>query len=289
MKINEYASRVQRGYNFANLPPLLAQLRRPGRYIGANGDIGLTTGKLGIFDAAEAETQIAAAVKARCNCDKDHRLAFRNSLGGLSHGLNPYTDWSMSVLEKQPSHTYLFLGLDFYSVADLEQQNGWGKYLEDPFVDPDLFWHRLWAWIMNRTIDKGRRYPVWERTIRASDAASFIRADGGAFVFHNLIPYLRPAYLGSTEKKWPERELRKSDIEQCIVEDLRLTREISHGRTIAYCTNATAVKLLAKAGYSSSDIVCWGSHPSRIFYPSTLYPKDIYFSPSKIQALKTQK
>jgi hypothetical protein len=273
-----YASHVQRGYRLANLTSLLAQLRDAGRYVGANGHISITTGELGVFDVDQAEQQIAAAVRARQNRDTKHRLVFMHPLAGLSHGLNPYTDWSMSVLEKQPNHTYLFLGLDFYSVADLAQQNGWGKYLEDPFADPDPFWHRIWAWIMNRTVDTGKQYPVWEKKISATDAASFIRADGGAFVFHNLIPYLRPAYLGSTEKNWPENELGNRFIRQYIIEDLRLIKNISHGRTLAYCTNSDAVELLKEAGFEPEDIVCWRAHPSRIFHPSTLYPRGIFFN-----------
>jgi hypothetical protein len=279
MANHTYAERVQCGYRLANLVPLLSRLREPGRYAGANGHIALTTGELGLFDPGQAEQQLAAAVAARHAGDAEHRLAFIHPLGGLSHGLNPYTDWSMSVLTRPPRHTYLFLGLDFYSVADLSQPKGWEAYLQDPFNDPDVFWHRLWAWIMNRTVDNGRKFPAWERYITASDASSFIRADGGAFVFHNLIPYLRPAYLGSTDNDWPIRELRKQAIMECIVEDLRTIGELVLGRTIVYCTSTVTVKALKRAGFAHDDIVCWGAHPSKIFHPSTLFPRGLYFTP----------
>jgi hypothetical protein len=98
-------------------------------------------------------------------------------------------------------------------------------------------------------------------------------------VFHNLIPYLRPAYLGSTEDNWPGQELRKQAVKRCIVEDLRLIGELSPGRTLAHCTNAVAVDALRSAGFAQDDIICWGAHPSKIFHPSTLYPRGVYFRP----------
>lgn len=288
----EYAIRVQRGYQLANLVALLVRLREPDRYPGANGNLELTTGELGLFDAAEAELQLRRAVEARRCGDADHRLAFSNPRRGLSHGLNPYTDWSLSCLEERPRHTYLFLGLDFYSVADLAQEIGWSQYLLDPFGgDWDPYWHRLWAWILMRTRDgnKGKdgvRAQVWQQVISASEAAAFIQDDGGAFVFHNLIPYLRPACVAKTGKNWPEQELRKPSIRACIVEDLRLIRETAVGPIVAYCTKQATAAFLKEAGFPVEDIVCWGAHPSvpYRFTPSALYVRrSIYFKRKNCQ------
>lgn len=271
-----YAARVQRGYRLANLTPFLAQLRRKGRYADADGDLAITAGKLGLFDAGEADQQLLVAVKARGEGDSDFRLAFGHSQRGLSHGLNPYTDWSLSRLERRPRHTHLFLGLDFYSVADLYQDIGWEAYLEDPFGGEwDPYWHRVWAWIME-SMQAGREGKrAWTQIVAASEAAAFIRADGGAFIFHNLIPYLRPAALASTGGKWPQQELQKQSVRKCIVADLNLLRKTAVGPMKVYCTKKAAVEILREAGFALDDIVCWGAHPSwhYRFNPTSLYER----------------
>lgn len=279
MIIPNYAERVEAGYRMANLTAFLALLRSSDRYPEANGDIALTTGELGLFNADQAEEELLGAVKARQSGNSTYRMRFNHPLGGLSHGLNPYTDWSMSVLGSPPTHTYLFLGLDFYSAADLAQQKGWQTYLQNPFDDPDLFWHRIWAWITNSTVENGRKFPSWKRHITAADAAAFIRADGGAFVFHNLIPYLRPAHIGSTAKDWPDRELSKPRVLAHIIEDLRSLKALCKKPLVAYCTSAVAIEVLRKAGFATDDIVCWNAHPSKVFHPSTLYSRGNYFRP----------
>lgn len=273
---DDYAARVCRGYRLANLPSLLAQLRQKGRYDDAEGDLAITTGHLGLFDAREAEQQLLAAVKARSGGDWAFRLTFDHPQRGLSHGLNPYTDWALSWLERRPRHTHLFLGLDFYSVADLPQDIGWKMYLRDPFGGKwDPYWHRVWAWIMEsmRIGREGKR--IWTQTMVATEAGAFIREDGGAFIFHNLIPYLRPVGLASTGGKWPGQELQKQSVRKCIVADLRLLRETAVGPITTYCTKKDTVELLLDAGFAGDSIVCWGAHPSwhYRFNPTSLYDR----------------
>lgn len=276
---NSFTERVQIGYRLANLADLLRQLRQPERYIGANGDMGLSAGQLGVFNAAQAEQGLRDASAARRVNNSGFRLAFDHPQGGLSHGLNPYTDWSMSLLARPPSHTYLFLGLDFYSVADLAHPAGWDAYVQNPFLGPDRYWHALWAWILNATRTAPGKAPTWNTPIAPSEAEAFMRYDGGAFIFHNLIPYLRPPDLGSTGKIWPGEELAKPAVVKSIIEDLHLLRSLSAGPMIAHCTSAKAMSMLAQSGFLPSEIVCWNAHPSKFFHPSTLYSRDIYFKP----------
>jgi hypothetical protein len=277
MNVQGYSDRVERGYRMANLTELLAQIRAAGRYVEASGVLSLTTEKLGMFDSAEANRQLAEAEMAGRFGNSSFQPKFSHPARGLSHGLNPYSDWTMSVLSEKPRHTYLFLGLDFYDVADLARVGDWETYLQNPFEYPDPFWHKVWAWIMGRTMIGSSGKTIWEPTIRAIDAASFIKSDGGAFVFHNLLPYLRPAGTGSTDKGWPTREWKKLSVRKSVIEDLYLLRTKAEGRTIAYCTNAAAVDALRKAGFSNIDIVCWSAHPSNYFHPSLLYPRGLHF------------
>jgi hypothetical protein len=125
-------------------------------------------------------------------------------------------------------------------------------------------------------VNSGQRQ-VWKSRIDPADAEAFVKADGGAFIFHNLIPYLRPAGVGSTEKDWPDREWKKSSVKDSVVEDLRLLRESVCHPIIAYCTSAVAVKALRAAGFNEDEVVCWSAHPSKVFHPSTLYPRGLRF------------
>ncbi|MCS0591288.1 hypothetical protein ACFQ09_26010 [Massilia norwichensis] len=272
-----YSERVERGYSLASLQSLLRQIRAEGRYRDAWGVNALTTANLGAFNAEEAKRELAAAADAGRLGNSGFQPKFANSASGLSHGLNPYTDWTMSLLDAPPRHTYLFLGLDFYDIADLGRQADWNAYLQNPFMDRDPFWHRLWAWIMDRTEVNSNKRVVWQTGVAPLEAARFVKADGGAFIFHNLIPYLRPAGVGSTEKDWPSREWNKLSVQADIVEDLRLLRDSVRHPIRAYCTSAAAIKALTKAGFNDREVVCWSAHPSKVFYPSTLYPRGLHF------------
>lgn len=277
MGVDPYSERVVAGYRIANLGGLLTQIRAADRYVAADGVRALTTGTLGAYDSLEAQAQVRAAANAGRSGKADFQPEFTRPGGGLSHGLNPYTDWTMSVLAKRPTHTNLFLGLDFFDVAALDAVGDWDRYLQNPFKDNDPFWQNVWAWIMNRTRIGSSGKKTWDRPIDAAEAAWFIEQDGGAFVFHNLLPYLRPAGTGSSDKGWPTREWNKPSVRQSVIEDLRFIREQSPGRTIAYCTSKQTVGALHAAGFSDENIVCWGAHPSRYFHPSILEKRAIYF------------
>lgn len=276
-EMRTYAQRVERGYILAGLPKLLAQIRSYKRYENAWGVNVLTTGRLGDFCIHEAQREIVAAAQAGSNGDTNFQPRFSSPLGGLSYGLNPYSDWTMSLLDRPPTHTYLFLGLDFYDIAALGQQEDWASYLENPFMDRDPFWHRLWAWILNRTVLNAHGKVVWQSAVSTADAASFVRSDGGAFTFHNLIPYLRPAGIGSTDPDWPKREWKKQSIQENVIEDLYTLRNAVAHPITAYCTSTASTLALHAAGFAREEVVCWGAHPSKVFHPSILYPRGLRF------------
>lgn len=277
--LSEFAARAERGYRWANLTKALAQIHSRQRYLDADGVMALTTGELGRFDPAEAQVQLTQAAIAGAAGDATFRPQFGHPAGGLSHGLNPYTDWTMSCLTREPSHTYLFLGLDFYDIAALADVGAWDSYISNPFVDRDRFWHRIWAWILWQTKINTAGTESWIDVVDRQDAADYIDSDGGAFIFHNLLPYLRPAGTGSTDDQWPKKELRKKTVLANVVEDLALLRQCVPGPIRVYCTSAAAVTVLIRAGYDKNDIICWSAHPSQVFHPSTVRTRGTHFLP----------
>ncbi len=281
----EFAARAEQGYRWANLTGLLAQIRRSERYGDANGVMELTTGELGLFDPVEAQLQLVNAVEAKRLGNAAFRPIFSHRSRGLPHGLNPYTDWTMSCLTRKPTHTYIFLGLDFYDVAALADVGDWAYYLSNPFVDRDPFWHRIWAWILWQTRKNSKTSKEsWVDMVDRTDAANYIQNDGGAFIFHNQLPYLRPAGTGSSDDKWPENERKKKGVMEDIVEDLALLRQCSIGPVRTYCTSKLAVALLTRAGYEGNEIVCWSAHPSQCFHPSTVRARGVRFRPFRSDA-----
>ena len=109
------------------------------------------------------------------------------------------------------------------------------------------------------------------------DAASFIRRDGGAFIFHNRIPYLRPAGCESAGTDWYKAEWTKKQVRDDAVEDLRKLRQLTDSRIVAFCTSVESVKALTDAGYARDRIVSWKAHPSRVFHPSQFEKEGLWF------------
>lgn len=267
-------------YRTANLIPLLETIRKPGRYAGLNGVNALTNAALGdSYDKAEVTRELRRAVDAGQR--KDHAFVpkFTHPKQGLAFGLNPYTDWALSQLDTRPTHYYLFLGLDWYAISGLGHTDNWFDYLRNPFLDTkDPYWHNVWAWILRRFKANSSGMLSWQTPIMEPDAAAFIRADGGAFIFHNLIPYLRPAGYESAGTDWYEIEWKKKSVRQDVIDDLGVLLRQVDSRIVAFCTREESKDTLVKAGYDLRSIVSWKAHPSRhFFHPKRFAEKDLWF------------
>lgn len=271
--------RAFRGYCLANLAPLLEAIRRPGRYAGHEGVNALTnTAPPDSFRCDEVLTQLAAAEAAGLRKDASFAPQFSSSGQGFAYGLNPYTDWAVSQLQSPPTHYYLFLGLDWYSVSGLGNLHRWFQYLENPFVDSkDLYWHRIWAWILGRVRPVAGSSPTWDTPVNEAEAAAFVRTDGGAFIFHNRIPYLRPAGAESAGTDWYKGEWRKRAVQADAIADLATIRELAGERVFAICTSDDSIDALTQAGYRPHQVLSWRGHPSRVFHPSTTLARGIVF------------
>ncbi len=266
-------------YQTANLIPLLETIRKPGRYAGLNGVNALTNAALGgTYDETEVTRELRRAVDAGRRKDHAFMPAFTHPKQGLAYGLNPYTDWALAQLETRPTHYYLFLGLDWYAISGLGHTNNWFEYLHNPFLDTkDPYWHRVWAWILRKFKANSTGTRSWQTPIMEQEAAAFIRADGGGFVFHNRISYLRPAGYENANTDWPETEWKKKAVRQDATDDLRVLRVQTNSRIIAICTGEESVKTLVEAGYDLRKIVSWKAHPSRVFHPSRFVNEDFWF------------
>ena len=269
-------------YQTANLIPLLEPIRKPGRYAGLNGVNVLTNAApTGSYNKAEVSRELRRAVIAGRNGDHAFAPSFTHPMQGFAYGLNPYTDWALTELNITPTHYYLFLGVDWYPVSELGHTDHWFDYLRDPFLDVgDRYWHNLWAWILGKF---NASTNSWHTPIMERDAANFIRADGGGFVFHNRIPYLRPAgYRRSGTQtnagpEWYESEWRKASVRQDAIEDLRLLRALARSRIVAFCTGQDSLKALVEAGYDRDSVFSWKAHPSKVFYPGKFHTENFWF------------
>lgn len=268
-----------RSYENANLIPLLAHIRKPGRYTGINGVNYLTNAAAEhVYDKNEVIRELSRASSAGHRRDATYVPTFTNATQGFSLGLNPYTDWSLSQLTSKPTHYYLFLGIDWYAVSSLGNAENWFEYLKNPFIDKaDLYWQRVWAWILQKYECRPDGKFSWQMPISESDAAAFIRTNGGAFIFHNRIPYLRPAGMENAGTDWYISEWKKPAIQHDAIEDLRLLRELTGPKIVAFCTGEDSRKALIEAGYDPRLIISWKAHPSRAFQPSRFLKDDLWF------------
>ncbi len=270
-------------YQRAGLVPLLEQIRSRGRYLGKHGVNVLT-------NATDVDLDRNAMLRElQQKKDLETLTQFEQRLDGLSYGLNPYTDWSLAQLRQRPDHWYLFLGLDWYSVADLSKDlpkgKSWVDYLDDPFiVKRDFYWRKIWAWILNMgcTRDDGRK--VLNIHFDREEAAAFVRKDCGGFLFHNLIPYLRPASEESSGTHWPEKEWKKPGVRRDSIKDLELIRLQTNDRIVAFCTGEKSANALEEAGFracrqnnSGPLYFNWGAHPSQPSFWYILEDKNLWF------------
>ena len=265
-------------YKNANLIPLLEAIRLEGRYAGLKGVNALTNAAPGeSYNTAEVTRELSRAISAR---DESFRPEFSHPKQGFAYGLNPYTDWSLAQLKAKPTHYYLFLGLDWYSISSLtENPDQWFAYLHNPFltIARDRYWRNVWAWILKKYSEKVSEEPSWE-IIEEGEAADCIRADGGAFIFHNLIPYLRPAGTKSSgSDEWYEGEWKKPSVVHDAIEDLRILRLQANNPIVAICTGERSVDALLKAGYERKNVHSWKAHPSRVFHPSFFIRREFWF------------
>jgi hypothetical protein len=266
-------------YQNANLIQLLESIRKDGRYAGLDGINALTNAAFDEnYNKREIARELCHAVIAGKENNHTFHPDFSHPKQGFSYGLNPYTDWSLAQLEGPPTHYYLFLGLDWYSISSLGDADRWFDYLHNPFltIAKDRYWRNVWAWIMKKYSVKSSEGPSWD-TVEERDAADLIRSDGGAFIFHNLIPYLRPAGTKSVDTDWYNSEWKKPSVRADIIEDLRILRSQANNRIVAICTGETSVDALVKAGYERKNVHSWKAHPSRVFYPSQFIRDDIWF------------
>lgn len=264
-------------YETANLIPLLDAIRAPGRYAGMNGVNVLTNAAPDeSFNREEVTRELRRAVDAGKRGDPGFSPSFSHRKQGLAYGLNPYTDWSLAQLDAPPSHYYLFLGLDWYAISGLGHTDDWFEYLQNPFMDTkDCYWHNVWAWIMGKFKEGNSRKLSWQTPIMERDAAEFIRADGGGFIFHNRIPYLRPAGSESAGNTWYKAEWQKPSVRKDAEDDLRVLRQQTGGRITAICTGKDSKVALSDAGFDR--VVSWSAHPSNFFYPSRFVEKKLWF------------
>ncbi len=266
-------------YQTANLIPLLETIRKPGRYAGHNGVNALTNAAFGrAYDKAEVVRELRRAVAAGRKNDHAFVPEFTHPKQGFAYGLNPYSDWALAQLEGRPSHYYLFLGLDWYAISGLGHTDSWFDYLHNPFLDVgDRYWHNVWAWILRKFRANSGGTLYWQAPIMERDAAAFIRADGGGFIFHNRIPYLRPAGYESSGTEWYETEWKKKSVRDDAIEDLRVLRLQTDSRIFAICTGEESVNALVEAGYERRNVVSWKAHPSRVFHASRFVREDFWF------------
>jgi hypothetical protein len=264
-------------YQRAGLVPLLETIRSSGRYAERNGSNVLTNAAAG-FDREAVLRELHRAHEARHASAFD--MQFENDLQGVSYGLNPYTDWSLKQLEAPPKRWSLFLGLDWYRVTDLckELPNGprsWFDYLDNPFIEKNGYFRNVWAWIL-------RKSPPWSRSDaphRAEDeAASFLRSMELGFIFHNLIPYLRPAREKSSSSQWPDDEWKKRTVHADVVADLRQILVLSGGRISAYCTNQRGKGALLEAGFPGDRVMNLSAHPARVWNYTFFAKKNTWFT-----------
>ena len=270
---------MHKNYAVANLVPLLERIRTPGRYAGLDGVNALTNAApYEAYSRGEVTQALRAAVAAGAAGNRGFTPQFTHPAQGLAFGLNPYTDWSLAQLVEPPSHYYLFLGLDWYAISGLGQTESWFDYLKNPFVDQsDRYWHRLWAWILRLTNRSSAAKESWRTPVSERDAAEYIRKDGAAFIFHNMIPYLRPAGLDSSGTNWYKTELKKRAVHNDVIDDLRVLRQLTGNRVGTVCTGQKSKKALLAAGYSEHQILCLGAHPSQVFHPSIVARKNLWF------------
>ncbi len=266
-----------RHHEKANLIPLLETIRKPGRYAGLNGVNVLTNAALGgTYDKVEVTRELRRAVDAGQRNDHAYAPTFTHSKQGLAYGLNPYADWEVAQIERRPTHYYLFLGLDWYAISALGHADSWFDYLGNPFLDSDdRDWQNVWAWILRKFRRNSTGTLSWQTPIMERDAAAFILDDGGGFVFHNRIPYLRPAGYGSADTDWYKTEWKKKSVRQDVTDDLRVLRVQANNRIVAICTGQESVNTLEKAGYE--HIVSWKALSSRVFHPSAFVKDDFWF------------
>jgi hypothetical protein len=262
--------RVLEKYRIAKLIPLLELIRKPDRYAGMKGINALTNAALGdVYDKAEVTRELRRAHESK---DPDFLPQFSHPMQGFAYGLNPYTDWALAQMEAPPTHYYLFLGLDWYSISDLGHTDSWFGYLHNPFgpfapsdnASYDRYWHNIWAWILQKYRGNSAGQRSWDVPTKEGDAAAFIRKDEGAFIFHNRIPYLRPAGCPSAGTSWYEKEWKNKSVRDNVIEDLRLLRlqtEQADGRIMAICTNRESEKTLLDAGFANT--LSLKAHPSR--------------------------
>jgi len=256
-----------RHYKNAKLIGLLAQIRKPGRYgerkyRGMKG-VNVLTNAARRFNHKAVKSELKRAHKTNNN---KFTPKFTDPKLGFSYGLNPYTDWALAQLKAPPTHYYLFLGLDWYSISELGKPEKWFPYIKNPFHDQSYknkYWLHIWAWILKKYRMDSNGKLIWEK-ITSEMATEFIQNDGGAFIFHNLIPYLRPAGEKSAGTRWYDVEFKKPAVKKDVIEDLRLLRKLADNRIVAFCTNKDkSQKCLVETGYEKC--FSWGAHPS---YPS---------------------
>lgn len=282
-------------YQRAGLVPLLEQIRRSDRYTERNGANFLTNAvPMSDFDCGAVLRELKRAEDARNSKNASFRASFQvhfdHPLQGFSYGLNPYTDWSLKQLDARPTHWYLFLGLDWYNITDLSKdlkgEDGswlgnkmWFEYLANPFIDKkDRYWWPLWAWILTKPATGNGERQIRNTSVTEETAAAFIKKDRGGFLFHNRIPYLRPADKESAGTDWPKSEWMKKCVRGDSIQDLELIRRLCEDRTVAFCTNEDSRKALKAAGFRDDQIYKWGAHPSRayIFY-AKIKEKGLWF------------
>lgn len=258
------------------LSDVLSTIRRPDRYQGMNG-ANVLTNALPMEDYQHDSVRrcLAASYAAGQQADESFRPDLGCSPQGLSYGLNPYTDWSLSQLQARPTHWYIFLGIDFYSISSLGDGEDWFDYLDNPFSDTDdKYWHNVWAWLLGK-YDAERN--AWQTPIAPAEASEFIRRDGGGFIFHNRIPYLRPAGFKKSGTDWHELEWRKRGVKADCLDDLRTLKRCVGERVMAFCTGKDSEEALLEAGFGRHQVMNWSGHPSQVFYPSTLLKAGKWF------------
>jgi hypothetical protein len=267
---------VLEAYECAGLTRLLQAIRAPGRYQGVE-HLNVLTNCLDspLYDRGEVCDALKRARQLTFENKSDFAPNFSRAGQGFSFGLNPYTDWALAQLDSAPNHAYLFLGIDWDTITSLGTSEEWFGFIHHPFQPGtktvDRYWHNLWAWMMGREQKSAEGKRSWA-TVSEAEAAAFIRADGGAFIFHNLIPYLRPAGEKKSGTDWPYEQWKATAIRQNILEDLKLLQELAPAkRLFSFCTSAYVRDALIGVGYDADMVCCWSAHPSQVFHPGVIY------------------
>lgn len=260
-------SSVWNKYQELGFPSLLNQIRDGQRYQSINGFNVLVNAEPPREELCEAPLTLETV------------KALELSKRGLYFGLNPYTDWALSILDETPARLIVFIANDWYSINGelgftmLDRFN----YLRNPFPSEeheDRTWITFWRWIFEGETSK----PICVSEITQERSAEFLNRNRIGLIWHNILPYYRPVEEHSVGSDWRRKELRKREIKANVIEDLSLFYDVIKGRDYEiFCTSSESSHLLSQSKFDVLRITsahpCMGDAYLGVTRRKNLYPK----------------